>query len=54
MLEEVLELPLIGKSDHVCLKWELTVKEAIFKHKFTQRPNFKRAKWAEIKSDVRF
>ena len=53
MVGEVLELPPIGSSDHVCQKWELLVKEAIFKNTTALRPNFKRAKWGEIKDDVR-
>ena len=53
MIREVLELPPIGKSDHVCQKWDLVLKEAIFKNMTMQRPNFKLAKWAEIKDDVK-
>ena len=53
MVGEVLELPPIGSFDHVCQKWELVVKEAIFKNTTALRPNFKRAKWGEIKDDVR-
>ena len=32
MIGEVLELPPIGKSDYVCQKWELMVKDVIFKN----------------------
>ena len=52
MVEEILELPPIGKSDHVCQKWELRVKEAIFKNTTRPRLNFKRANWTEMKKDI--
>ena len=52
MVGEVLELPPIGKSDHVCQKWEVTVKDAIFKNTSLTRLNFKRANWARMREDV--
>ena len=53
MVEEVEELPPIGKSDHICQKWELVVSEAIFRNTATNRRNFKKANWENIKSDLR-
>ena len=53
MISKVHELPPIGKSDHICQKWEVTVKEAIFKNTTRMRPNYKRAKWEEIKDDIK-
>ena len=52
MVEEVSELPPIGKSDHVCQKWDVVVKEALYKNTSVLRPNFKRADWKKIKTDV--
>ena len=52
MIDEISELPPIGKSDHLCQKWEITVSEAIYKNTSSTRPNFKRANWTEIKNDV--
>ena len=52
MIGEVVELPPIGKSDDVCQRWELTVKDAIFKNTSVLRPKFKRADWTEIKNDI--
>ena len=52
MVEEVHELPPIAKSDHVCQKWELMVKEVTFKNTTRPRLNFKRANWAEIRKDI--
>ena len=52
MVEEILELPPIGKSDHLCQKWEVTVKEVIYKSDSAQRPNFKKANWCGMKKDV--
>ena len=52
MVDEIHERPPIGKSDHLCQKWELTVKEAIYKNTIVQRPNFKRANWNRIKNDI--
>ena len=48
MISEVRELPPIGKSDHVCQIWELTVKDVIFKNSPLTRPNYKRADWTKI------
>ena len=53
MIEEVGELPPIGKSDHVCQKWELKLSEVIFRNTDVPRRNFKRANWDSIKSDLR-
>ena len=53
VINEVNELPPLGKSDHVCQQWEVTVKEAIFKNTTRLRPNYKRAEWAKISSDIR-
>ena len=52
MVDVIQELPPIGKSDHLCQKWELTVKETLYKNASIPRPNYKRAKWTEIKNDV--
>ena len=51
MMDKIQELPPIGKSDHLCQKWEVTVKEAIYKNNSVMRPNFKRANWTQIKDD---
>ena len=53
MICEVSELPPIGKSDHVCQKWDMTVGEAIFKNTTSARPNYKRAQWCKIREDFR-
>ena len=53
MVEEISELPPIGKSDHVCQKWEVIVKEALYRNTTMQRPNFNRADWQRIKTDVK-
>lgn len=53
MVNEIRELPPIGKSDHVCQQWTLTVKEMIFKSTQARRHNFKRANWTGIKNDLR-
>ena len=53
MVEEVLELPPIGKSDHVCQKWQLTVKEAMFRNTTRTRPNYQRANWNNIRRDIK-
>ena len=52
MIDEILELPPIGKSDHVCQKWMVTVKEAIYKNTTFLRPNFKKANWTGIRDEV--
>ena len=52
MISEVNELPPIGKSDHVCQQWNLTIKEAIFKNYARTKPNYKRAKWGKIREDI--
>ena len=39
MVNEVTELPPIGKSDHVCQKWELVVEEIIFRNTTAARHN---------------
>ena len=53
MVDEIRELPPIGKSDHVCQKWDLLVGEVIFRNTAVLRRNFKRADWNSIKSDVK-
>ena len=52
MIDDVGELPPIGKSDHVCQKWELTVSETIFKNTDVRRRNFKKADWENIRKDL--
>ena len=52
MVNEILELPPLGKSDHICQKWDLTVGEALFRNTSTTRFNFKRAKWTEVKRGI--
>ena len=52
MVNEVEELPPLGKSDHVCQKWQLVVEEVLFKNTSVKRPNFKRANWAKVKDDM--
>ena len=53
MVDEVGELPPLGKSDHVCQKWELIVSEVIFRNTAVLRRNFRRANWDGIKGDLR-
>ena len=53
MVNEILELPPLGKSDHICQKWNLTVAEALFRNTSITRFNFKRAKWTEVKREIR-
>ena len=53
MVEEVSELPPIGKSDHVCQKWDLKVTEVNYRNTTVLRHNFRRANWDNIKSDIR-
>ena len=53
MVNEVVELPPIGKSDHVCQQWKVVVGEIIFKNTQVTRHNFKRANWAGMKNDFR-
>ena len=52
MIDDIYELPPIGKSDHLCQKWEVTVSEVIYRNTTVTRPNFKRANWRSIKDDV--
>ena len=52
MVEEVGELPPLGKSDHVCQKWELVVSEVVFRNMAVLRRNFRRADWDNIKADL--
>ena len=52
MTTEVHELPPLGKSDHVCQKWDVTVKDIIYRSNTVRRPNFKRADWTKIKRDI--
>ena len=49
MVNEINEIPPLGKSDHVCQKWKLVVSEIMFKNTTRRRPNFKRANWTAIK-----
>ena len=51
-IDEITELPPIGKSDHACQRWELTVSDIVLKNTNVLRPNFKRADWKKIKRDV--
>ena len=53
MVNDVEELPPLGKSDHLCQKWKLVVKEIIFRNTTATRRNFKRADWVGIKSELR-
>ena len=53
MVEEIDELPPIGKSDHVCQKWDLIVEEVIFRNTTVLRRNFRRADWNSIRNDIR-
>ena len=53
MVNEVMEIPPLGKSDHVCQKWSLIVGETMFKNTTRLRPNFKRANWTAIKAQLR-
>ena len=53
MVEDVQELPPIGKSDHVCQKWNFVVEEVIFRNTTTLRSNFRRANWESIKDDIK-
>ena len=53
MINEVQELPPLGKSDHICQKWDLVVSEVLFRNTSIARFNFKRAKWADIRSEIR-
>ena len=53
MVNEVKELPPIGKSDHICQQWNVVVSEAMFRNTSTIRPNFRQAKWMDLKADIR-
>ena len=52
MVNEVTELPPLGKSDHICQQWSLIVCETLFKNTNTLKHNYKKANWAEIKKDI--
>ena len=52
MVQEIEELPPLGKSDHVCQRWELALSEVNFKNTTALRRNFRRADWTKIKSDI--
>ena len=52
MTNKIWELPPLGKSDHICQRWELTVSEALFRNTAVARFNYKRAKWTDIKSEI--
>ena len=53
MVNDVQELPPIGKSDHICQQWTLIVSEALFRNTSAMKPNFKLARWADLKDDLR-
>ena len=53
MVNDVQELPPLGKSDHVCQKWKLIVSDPIFKNTTKPRPNYKLANWEAFKTDLR-
>ena len=53
MVNDVQELPPLGKSDHVCQKWKLIVSDPIFKNTTKPRPNYKLANWEAFKADLR-
>ena len=53
MVNNVQDLPPLGKSDHVCQKWKLIVSEPIFKNTTKPRPNYKLANWEAIKTELR-
>ena len=53
MVDEVIDLPTIGKSDHICQKWEVTVSEVAFRNTTVLWRNFKRANWTNIKDGLR-
>ena len=53
MVDEVAELPPLGKSDHVCQKWEVKISEVNYKNTAALRRNFRNANWSIIKSDIR-
>ena len=52
MVEEITELPPLGKSDHVCQQWNLVVDEVLYRNTSKPRPNFRRANWVEIKKTI--
>ena len=52
MVSELRELPPIGKSDHVCQQWDLTVSELLFRNTTVTRHNFKRARWHDFKENL--
>ena len=52
MVDEVSELPPLGKSDHVCQIFSMVVSEITFKNTTMERYNFKRADWNGIKKDL--
>ena len=52
MVNNVLELPPLGKSDHVCQKWKLIVEEPIFRNTTKPRPNYKLANWEAMKTEL--
>ena len=52
MIEEVLELPPVGKSDHACQMWDLTVKDVVLQNTTARRLNYRRAEWTVIRDDI--
>ena len=53
MVNEVEVLPPLGKSDHVCQKWDFIVEEILFRNTSVKRPNFRCANWVKMKEDMR-
>ena len=53
MINEIRELPPIGKSDHICQQWKLIVSEVMFRNTSVVRSNFKRARWNDLRNDLR-
>ena len=52
MVNEVMELPPIGKSDHVCQQWGVVVEEVMYINTMATRYNFKRANWDSVKAGL--
>ena len=52
MINEMEEIPPLGKSDHLCQKWKVVVTEPMFRNTALCRPNFKKANWKGIKEEL--
>ena len=52
MVNEMAEMPPLGKSDHLCQKWKVVVTEPMFRNTMLRRPNFKKANWKGFKEDL--